>query len=75
MDAGGEQHHTAGLADREGRVGVAAEVEVLDGERDRPVLGDQVAHARVDVRQAPLERSPRARLDHAAVERRERAAA
>ena len=53
------------------RAGVAAEVEVLDRERRRLVLADQVAHARVDIGEPALERLARARLDHAAVERGE----
>ena len=39
------------------------------------VLGDQVTHLRVDVGQPALERLPRRGVDHAAVERRELAAA
>ena len=73
--AGGEQHHAARLPDRERAVGVAAEVEVLD--RHAPsgsCSRDQVADARVDVGEPALERRARPRLDHAAVERRERAA-
>jgi hypothetical protein len=35
------------------------------------VLSDQVAHARVDLGKPALERHSGARLDHAAVERRE----
>ena len=70
-----EQHHAACLADREGALGVAPEVEVLDRDRGGLVLPDQVADARVDVRQPALERHASARLDHAAVERRQRAPA
>jgi hypothetical protein len=55
-------------------VGVPAEVEVLDRNRRRPVLADQVAHARVYLGEPPLEGHARARVDHAAVERREPAA-
>jgi hypothetical protein len=49
-------------------VRVAAEVEVLHRESSGLVLLDQVAHARVDVGEAPFERDPGPRLDHAAVE-------
>src|SRR5215218_5838954 len=54
--AGGKEHDAAGLAYREGGVGVAAEVEILDRQRGRRVLADEIAHARVDLGEAPLER-------------------
>ena len=50
-------------------VRVAPEVQVLDGKRHRRVLADEIAHARVDMCEPPLERQPGARVDHAAVER------
>ena len=72
---GREQHGAPCLPDRERGPHVLAEEEVLDRQGGRLVLGDQVAYARVDVGQPPLQRSAGTGLDHAAVERRERAAA
>ncbi len=58
--AGGQQDDAAGLADRERRVRVGAEVELLDRHRVRRVLGQQLAHARVDRGQPARQREPRA---------------
>jgi hypothetical protein len=44
------------LAHRERRAGVLPEEEVLDRDRGRLVLLDQVRHARVDTCEPPLER-------------------
>ncbi len=51
--AGGEQHDAARLADGERAARVGAEVEVLDRHRVGLVLVDQLAHPRVDRREAP----------------------
>ena len=67
--AGGKKHDPARLPHREGGVGVPAEVEVLHRERGGLVLADQVAYARVDLCEPPLERHSRAGVDHAAFER------
>src|SRR5204863_6603807 len=55
-------------SDLERAAGVLAEIEVLDRERDRGMLADQVEHARVDAGEAALERLARLGGDHAAVE-------
>ena len=73
--AGRREHRAARLADREGRAHVAAEEDVLDRERRRPVLRDQPFDTVRDRRQAQLERFVRGRRDHAAPERHERAPA
>ena len=68
--AGGEHHDAAGLPDGEGAARVGAEVEVLEGDRVGPVLGDQRLDAGVDLGQPRLGRDAGPGLDHAAVERR-----
>ena len=55
---GGQHHHAAGVADREGGAHVLAEVELLQGDRVGLMLGQQRSIARVDVGQAALLGTP-----------------
>ncbi len=67
--AGGQHHDPAGLADGEGRAHVGPEVQLLDRNRLRPVLVEQLADAGVDDREPRGGVAGRAGLDHAPVER------
>ena len=63
--AGGQQHHPAGLADRERGPGVGAEVQLLDRNRIRAITLEQLHHMAVNLRQPALEPDAGGRLDHA----------
>jgi hypothetical protein len=66
-----EEHRAAGLADCERGAHVLAEEEVLDRHGRGPVLADQVAHARVDAGEPPLQGLGGPGPDHPAIERRQ----
>jgi hypothetical protein len=55
----------------EGGAHVLAEVELLECHGVRLVLAEQRVHGSVDLCQAPLGREPRARGDHATVQRQQ----
>ncbi len=72
---GGEQDRAARLPDREGRARVDAEVEALQRDRVRLVLGQQLGHARVQGGEAQRWGDARAGPDDPAVQRGEPPAA
>jgi len=66
-----QHHYATGVADRECRAHVLAEVQLLERNRVGLVLAQQRVHRSVDVSEAPLLRNPGTCLDHAPVERHE----